>query len=305
MNSNAESIRSWLNEDDIFIVDRGFRDALPLLADLGIQAEMPFFLEAGQKQMSTEDANMSRLVTKVRWVVESSNARIKRWRYLDRTLPTHQIPFIGDYIRIVCAVSNRFSHPLSSSSSREEDDAEAAKMLHLSKQVNHLKAFIEEKGLQRKTAVWKPTSEVDLDSFPIFDVEELRNLTCGTYQLKLSSSYMQEHMDGESDIYFHEEDNTLLRAKIQSRHTSSKKYQLWIRYSESTVESWYCTCRTGAQVVGMCSHIAAVAWYLSGARHREKSFGVRDWSRNVLDAANIPPVIDDSDSESGGSLPEE
>lgn len=65
INSNAESIRSWLSEDDIFIVDRGFRDALPLLDDLGIQAEMPKFLEAGQKQMSTEDANMSRLVTKV------------------------------------------------------------------------------------------------------------------------------------------------------------------------------------------------------------------------------------------------
>ncbi|XP_048755757.2 uncharacterized protein LOC125666612 [Ostrea edulis] len=41
--TNAENIRSWVSEDDIFIVDRGFRDALPLLADLGIQAEMPFF----------------------------------------------------------------------------------------------------------------------------------------------------------------------------------------------------------------------------------------------------------------------
>ncbi|XP_062610218.1 uncharacterized protein LOC134271999 isoform X2 [Saccostrea cucullata] len=63
--SNAESIRSWLNEDDIFTVDRGFRDALPLLADLWIQAEKTRFLEAGQKQMSTEDDDMSRLVTKV------------------------------------------------------------------------------------------------------------------------------------------------------------------------------------------------------------------------------------------------
>ena len=63
--TNAEDIRSWLSEDDIFIVDRGFRDALPLLEDLGIQAEMPRFLEKGQKQMSTSDANMSRLVTKV------------------------------------------------------------------------------------------------------------------------------------------------------------------------------------------------------------------------------------------------
>lgn len=66
MKTNAEDIKNWLSEDDIFIVDRGFRDALPLLEDLGIQAEMPRFLEKGQKQMSTSDANKSRLVTKVR-----------------------------------------------------------------------------------------------------------------------------------------------------------------------------------------------------------------------------------------------
>lgn len=33
-------------------------------------------------------------------------------------------------------------------------------------QVNHLKTFVDENGLQRKTAVWKSASEVDLDSFP-------------------------------------------------------------------------------------------------------------------------------------------
>lgn len=174
------------------------------------------------------------------------------------------------------------------------------------KQFNHLKTFVHENGLQRKTAVWKSASEVDLVSFPRLDDEELRNLTCGTYQLKLSSSYMQEHLDGESDIYFHEEDNTLLRAKIQSRHISSKKYQLWIHYSESTVESWYCTCRAGARVVGMCSHIAAVIWYLSSARYgSDKSLGVRDWCKHVLDAADIPASVDESDSDSGESLPEE
>lgn len=91
--------------------------------------------------------------------------------------------------------------------------------------VNHMKTFVDENGLQRKTAAWKSSSEVDLDSFRRLDVEELRNLTCGTNQLRLSSKYMQEHLDGESDIYFNEQ---LLRAKIQSRHISSKKYQLWI-----------------------------------------------------------------------------
>ena len=65
LNQNVEDIKSWIEEDDIFVVDRGFRDSLSLLEDLGIKAEMPRFLSKGQKQMSTEDANMSRLVTKV------------------------------------------------------------------------------------------------------------------------------------------------------------------------------------------------------------------------------------------------
>jgi hypothetical protein len=33
---NAEDIRSWASEDDVFIVDRGFRDALLTLEDLSM-----------------------------------------------------------------------------------------------------------------------------------------------------------------------------------------------------------------------------------------------------------------------------
>ena len=54
-----------MDEDDIFIVDRGFRDALPVLEDLGINGEMPMFLKKGEKQMSTEDTNLSRLVRSI------------------------------------------------------------------------------------------------------------------------------------------------------------------------------------------------------------------------------------------------
>jgi hypothetical protein len=41
INTNVEDIKSWVREDDIFVVDRGFRDALELLKDLGIKAELP------------------------------------------------------------------------------------------------------------------------------------------------------------------------------------------------------------------------------------------------------------------------
>lgn len=54
-------LRTWLMSDYIFIVDRGFRDSLETLQDLAFQTKMPWFA-----QYTTEEANESRLVTKVR-----------------------------------------------------------------------------------------------------------------------------------------------------------------------------------------------------------------------------------------------
>uniref|UniRef100_K1RAK8 Uncharacterized protein n=1 Tax=Magallana gigas TaxID=29159 RepID=K1RAK8_MAGGI len=63
--------------------------------------------------MSTADANKSRLVTKIRWLVESANARIKRWKFFDCVLPSSQVPFISDFIKIVYGISSKYFPPLS------------------------------------------------------------------------------------------------------------------------------------------------------------------------------------------------
>ncbi|KAH3724256.1 hypothetical protein DPMN_050071 [Dreissena polymorpha] len=65
LKTNIDDIRGLLREGDVFVVDRGFRDALPLLKDLGINAEMPSIMRKGEKQFTTGEANASRLVTKV------------------------------------------------------------------------------------------------------------------------------------------------------------------------------------------------------------------------------------------------
>jgi uncharacterized protein YdaL len=97
-----------------------------------------------------------------------------------------------------------------------------------------------------------------LADFPHLDETELRNNTCGIYQLKLSSSYMQEYLEGNSEIIVHQEDDHLIRCRLQSRHTSSRTYLLWIEYSPTQVTAWYYKCRAGARVVGVCSHIASI-----------------------------------------------
>lgn len=65
LNNNLEEVRSWLRKDDIFIVDRGFRDAVEYLEGIGLKVEMPSYLTKGKKQHTVEEANLSRLVTKV------------------------------------------------------------------------------------------------------------------------------------------------------------------------------------------------------------------------------------------------
>ncbi|XP_061190345.1 uncharacterized protein LOC133198237 [Saccostrea echinata] len=232
----------------------------------------------------------------VRWVVESANARIKRWKYLDKVLPTNQVPHIGDYIRIICAISNKFLPPLSSA--HDDDFAVAAKMLYLSCQVNTLKERVEKENLHsRKTTMWTDASSVQ--DFPKLSEEQLREITCGTYQLKLSKFYIQEHLEGNQDILVHKEDPHLLKVKMQSRHVSSKSHVLWISYNAAEVTAWYCLCKTGARVVGVCAHVASILWYLGYARHMQgmDNIGIRDWAAYVEDAANIPETIDTSDSD--------
>ena len=65
--TNAERMKDWTKDGDTFVVDRGFRDSCDVLRDLGINMEMPSFLSRGASQLPTEDANCSRLVTKVQY----------------------------------------------------------------------------------------------------------------------------------------------------------------------------------------------------------------------------------------------
>ena len=79
---------------------------------------------------------------------------------------------------------------------------------------------MEENHLDKRFAIykWKSANEAELQNFPEMDEEQLRNLTCETYQLKLSSSYVQEHVDGDILIHVHNGKDGLLRTRIQSRH---------------------------------------------------------------------------------------
>ena len=46
-------MREWIQAGDIFVLDHGYRDAVKYLEQIGINVEMPSFLEEGQQQRRT------------------------------------------------------------------------------------------------------------------------------------------------------------------------------------------------------------------------------------------------------------
>ena len=128
--------------------------------------------------------------------MESANARIKRWKYLDRVLPNRQVPYVGDFLRIICAICNKYLPALSQSSG--SDDMQAQHMLQLASNSNKLQEEVVSRGLERSRAVWETVTDTELDDFPRLTEEQLRTVTCGIYQLKLSPGYIQEHLQGDA-----------------------------------------------------------------------------------------------------------
>ena len=137
--------------------------------------------------------------------------------------------------------------------------------------------------------MWQELDASDISDFPKLTLEELTSLTLGVYQLKQAESYSMEHQDkdGLYQVFTHKDSADVLRVKIQSRHTSSKVYTLWLQYHTAGVNGWYCQCKVGARVVGCCAHIASVVWYL--AYHRFQETRAKKYSAtfgtHLLDAA--------------------
>ena len=137
-------------------------------------------------------------------------------------------------------------------------------------QCNLLQQSIEA-GLISSRARWqKAIEDADFD-FPEISFDDLCFIFLSTYKIKLAPAYVEEHLNQEGDYIIELNDNSsnILRCTIQSRHSNSAKYKCWIQYSLSgdPINSWYCTCRSGAITIGACSHIVSIVWYLSYARH--------------------------------------
>ncbi|CAF1429578.1 unnamed protein product [Rotaria sordida] len=122
---------------------------------------------------------------------------------------------------------------------------------------------------------WKNIVDIEDDfRFPHLIFDFLRQYTCGIYQVKQSSSYAKARLynhDGEFEYQLSLSNDTILRCRIHSKHSSSTLYYLCIQFDndddDDPIKEHYCQCKSGATNLGCCSHITTILWYLGYARH--------------------------------------
>ena len=82
---------------------------------------IPPFLD-GERQYSVEEANKSRCIAEVRWVVEAANRRIEEFKYFANTIQISSLCYyLENDLSVVCALINRYQRSIATS---KVDDTE-------------------------------------------------------------------------------------------------------------------------------------------------------------------------------------
>ena len=229
---------------------------------------MPSSIRNGN-QLTTEEANYNRKVTKMRWVVEAVFGRLQnRFKFFRQRVPNRSIPQLENMLRIACALLNKFSPPINPS--KPEDVPQAALILERERMPNCLVERVTEERWSRQRVNWIRGNATDLADFPHLSEDDIKELTIGVYQLKLAPSYTAHHLrGGEFNYSYHRQTPNIVRVRMESRFDLGRFHNIFIEYSTDpqlrgaqSIAGYCCSCECGSRTVGMCAHIATVLWYL-------------------------------------------
>lgn len=236
-------MQAWFEKGDIFIVDRGYRDAVPTFQRMEINVRMPPLLKPGQNQFSAQEANEARIITKTRWIIEARNGYMKNiFKFFSQLIRTSHIPNLNNFLRICGALINRY-HPLIRMEGADVVIAEQILARH--QKVNIVQARVEIENFARRQTRWVALTLEHVPLFPRISLHYLRSLTFGTYQVHLSPSYIQdtllradledEHEDSVMEIDQNINEAGFIRVIVYSRFRNATCYQLWIAFDEEYV----------------------------------------------------------------------
>ena len=84
------------------------------MEELDLNVSLPPFLNR-RRQFTAAKANQACCVIKRRWVVEVVNARIKQFKFVLNTVQNSSLPYLEQYLSIVCVIINKYRPPIKKS----------------------------------------------------------------------------------------------------------------------------------------------------------------------------------------------
>lgn len=274
---------------DILLLDRGFRDVQKTIENKGIIVKMPSLVQSSERkgQLTTHDANRSRLVTALRFIVEARNGHLKSiFKMFDRVWCSYAQLNLSDDVEIYSALINKF-HPVIESNKGISTDV-ASRMLSKLNDENEVGKIVSDNFQKyfKKFVIFE-----QFDELPIMPKERLFWISLGAYAIKQAISYTQMHIKVNENFFevlicpddiFHQKfsnflvddrDPALFMMKINSRFRSQKTHRTFVLIDrknsandracdESAVLGYYCECYNGWRTVGCCSHIMTLIMFL-------------------------------------------
>ena len=177
----------------------------------------------------------------------------------------------------------------------------AREILERAQTPNAVQERVQNENLTARNGQWRRIDHRDVPDFPILDLDYLKHLTIGVYQINLAPGYVQDTVlrnnDDELQLDEHVTTPGFIRVRVYSRYRARTRHQLFIAYrilddnqeddEDDLIDGYYCTCQTGARTLGCCAHVACIFWFLGYARHEENiKYPDSSLLNHTLDAAN-------------------
>ncbi len=221
----------------------GFRDAVATLQNNSLNPKIPTCRKVGDKgQLTTLEANESRLVTKCRFIVEKRMGDIKKYNALFDRRNTEVGHLQIDY-RNVCAMLNFLHNPCHADVHR--DPAKIAQKMREKFQIqtNDLTNLFK---IQFDTNAVPLVNLAEIIDFPKLSKDEMiENIFFGTFYIKQSQMYMSDLIKVGKASYISSSvctaqkydkksaNSKIIGFELPSRHMRGKKHTESDRYIQS------------------------------------------------------------------------
>lgn len=280
---------SMLRRGDILMLDRGFRDCVAHFENQGYEIQMPKLVQSSDKkgQLSTQDANTSRLVTATRYVVETRNGHLKTiFKIFNMVWSSLALPHLMVDIKICCAIINRYRKTFETNKGMAREIA--MRMLSRINAENVLSKIVNTNSFTRILKKFELFHE--FDDLPSLNGLDLIWIALGKYQIKQAESYCSQHIKdggGAFNVFVLPDsmcasfcapkypgyELKLLMMQIKSRFRSQKYYNAFILVNmsgqtENVVLGYCCECYNGLRTVGCCSHVMSLIWFTLYSKDR-------------------------------------